>query len=243
MGNNYFQFRQFKIEQDRCAMKVSTDACIQGAWTPVLSRIKTALDIGTGTGLLSLMLAQRNAVVKIDAIEIDPSAAEQAAENIVASPWQERITLIQADVRQYIFAHKYDLIICNPPFFVNSLLSDKRERNIARHNLSLSFQDLFDVIKGSLNPEGYASVLLPSTEHKIWKSLVEANGWAISRELHIIPRIGQAANRVVSLCTDNKAFEFTRQSVVIRNELNEYKPEFTELLSPFYLKFRRYFHS
>jgi tRNA1Val (adenine37-N6)-methyltransferase len=235
MGNNYFQFRQFKIEQDRCAMKVSTDACIQGAWTPVLSFVKTALDIGTGTGLLSLMLAQRNALVKIDAIEIDPSAAEQAAENIAASPWQERITLIQTDVRQYHFDNKYDLIICNPPFFVNSLLSDKRERNLARHNLSLSFQNLFDVIKANLDIQGYASVLLPSTEHKIWKSLVEANGWAIGRELHIIPRLGQSANRVVSLCSPDEANELIQETMVIRDYTDQYTPEFVDLLSPFYL--------
>jgi tRNA1Val (adenine37-N6)-methyltransferase len=236
MGNNYFQFRQFKIEQDRCAMKVSTDACMQGAWTPAPSSIKTALDIGTGTGLLSLMLAQRNAVMKIDAVEIDPSAAEQAAENIAVSPWRDRIALIKADVRKYAFEKKYDLIICNPPFFINSLLSDKAERNLARHNLSLSFEDLLDVIKTNLNEEGYASILLPSAEHKIWKSLVAAKNWQINRELHIIPRAGQAANRVVSLCTHGQTTEITEEVLVIRDHTNHYTQEFRQLLSPFYLK-------
>jgi len=235
MGNNYFQFRQFKIEQDRCAMKVSTDACIQGAWTPTSSAIKTALDIGAGTGLLSLMLAQRNDIVKIDAIEIDQSAAKQATENIATSPWRDRITVVEADVRHHAFAKKYDLIICNPPFFINSLLSDRAARNLARHNLALSYQDLFDVIKANLDQLGYASVLLPSAEHKIWKSLVESNKWRISRELQIIPRVGQAANRVVSLCMADHTSEITEEALVIRDHTDRYTQEFRELLSPFYL--------
>lgn len=236
MGNNYFQFRQFKIEQDRCAMKVSTDACIQGAWTPVSSSTKTALDIGTGTGLLSLMVAQRNSVIKIDALEIDSSAAQQARDNITASPWADRITVVEADVRQYSFAKKYDLIICNPPFFINSLLSDKHERNQARHNLSLSFKELLSVIKLNLHKGGYASVLLPVAEHKIWKSLVEANGWKVNHELHIIPRIGQTANRIISLCNANAAKESMEEELIIRSHDDQYSAEFREMLSPFYLK-------
>jgi len=236
MGNNYFQFRQFKIEQDRCAMKVSTDACIQGAWTPVPSFAKTALDIGTGTGLLSLMLAQRNSLINIDALEIDSSAAQQARENIAASPWADRIAVVEADVRQYSFTKEYDLIICNPPFFINSLLGDKHQRNQARHNLSLSFQDLFRVIKSNLYEEGYASVLLPVAEHKIWRSLVEANGWKVSHELHVIPRMGQAANRIISLCTANAAKELVKEELVIRDLDDRYTAAFREMLSPFYLK-------
>src|ERR1700739_4799939 len=101
MGNSYFQFKQFTIAQDRCAMKVTTDACIQGAWTPLRPGIRRALDVGAGTGLLSLMLAQRNPDIIIDAIEADPAAAAQAAENAASSTWRDRVNIICADARDY----------------------------------------------------------------------------------------------------------------------------------------------
>eukprot|EP01136_Pigoraptor_vietnamica_P012822 Opistho-1_new@53158 len=117
MSNHYFQFKQFTIHQDKCAMKVSTDACIQGAWTPIANDVVHVLDIGTGTGLLSLMLAQRNSNIHIDAIELDADAARQAQENISASPWADRVDVMQGDVTAYQFAKQYDMVICNPPFF------------------------------------------------------------------------------------------------------------------------------
>src|SRR5688500_11779251 len=129
MANQYFQFKQFSIQQDRCAMKVSTDACIQGAWTPIADNVKDVLDIGAGTGLLSLMLAQRNYDIRIDAVELDVEAAQQAKENVASSPWKDRVEVIQADVTQHSFTKLYDMVICNPPFFNNSLLGDTDTRN------------------------------------------------------------------------------------------------------------------
>src|SRR5205085_2984467 len=123
-SNSYFQFKQFRVQQEATAMKVSTDACIQGAWTPIEPFVKNVLDIGTGTGLLSLMVAQRNNHILIDAIELDENAAQQATENIHASPWGDRINIVNGDIRNYTFNRQYDLIICNPPFFQNSLLGD-----------------------------------------------------------------------------------------------------------------------
>src|SRR4051812_43889814 len=111
MSNSWFRFKQFTIEQGNCAMKVTTDACIQGAWTAVLPQVKRVLDIGAGTGLLSLMLAQRVPGIIIDAIEYDAAAAAQARDNAIASPWKESINIIEADVCSYGFTHKYDLII------------------------------------------------------------------------------------------------------------------------------------
>ena len=109
-------------------MKVSTDACIQGAWTPVTDNVKHVLDIGTGTGLLSLMLAQRYSNITIDAIEIDADACGQAKENIAASPWADRIKLTEIDINDYAPAQRYDMIICNPPFFLNTLLGSAPSR-------------------------------------------------------------------------------------------------------------------
>src|SRR5262245_25570320 len=122
MSNTFFQFKQFRIEQDKCAMKVSTDACIQGAWTPIEENVRNVLDIGTGTGLLSLMLAQRKPGIRIEAIEIEEQAYKQAAENVAYSPWAEQIHVIPGDVRNDSLNRKFDLIVCNPPFFQNSLL-------------------------------------------------------------------------------------------------------------------------
>jgi tRNA1Val (adenine37-N6)-methyltransferase len=120
MSNSYFQFKQFIIHQDRCAMKVTTDGCLFGSLSPTLikeERVINVLDIGTGTGLLSLMLAQAKHNAYIDAIEIDKDAFEQACQNVEVSPWGGRIKVFHADARDNEFPHKYDLIISNPPFY------------------------------------------------------------------------------------------------------------------------------
>ncbi|HRO42186.1 MAG TPA: methyltransferase [Flavipsychrobacter sp.] len=236
MSNSYFQFKQFRVDQEHCAMKVSTDACIQGAWTPVSSEIKNILDIGAGTGLLSLMMAQRNKTAHIDAIELDTNSARQAQQNFEQSEWGKRLNIIEADVRQYKFEKKYDLVICNPPFFVNSLLGNNEKRNVAKHTINLLFKDLFHAIVQSLSPTGYASVLLPAMEHKEWSKLLEANNWQIFHELNIVPRVKEKPNRVISLCSSSPTNMELTEDLIIRNSTNEYTPEFTHLLKPFYLK-------
>jgi tRNA1Val (adenine37-N6)-methyltransferase len=216
-------------------MKVSTDACIQGAWTPVTSGVKRVLDIGTGTGLLSLMLAQRNDQALIEAVELDKEAALQAEQNVASSPWSDRITIIHADVKDYTFRHKFDLIICNPPFFNNSLLGKTDERNHARHTLSLSFHELFEVIRNNLSETGYVSILFPMAEHTQWKTIVEKNGWSIYHYLNIQPKPGSAPNRIVSLCAPNTMQLTQSEDLLIRDNAGQYTPEFIHLLRPFYL--------
>ena len=235
MSNSWFQFKQFRVQQDRCAMKVSTDACIQGAWTPVAKGVRNVLDIGTGTGLLSLMLAQRNNDIYIDAIELDETAAMQARENMEASPWRGRIKVFQGDVRIFPFDKQYDMVICNPPFFNNSLLGDSEERNNARHTLSLAYEDLLDVLSKVLMPEGYASILLPYAEHQQWEMLLEKNGWGINRKLLVQPRSGSLPNRVVSICTKDSQQAVT-EGLIIYEGQHEYTAEAKELLKAFYLR-------
>lgn len=235
MSNSYFQFQQFRIEQDRCGMKVSTDACIQGAWTPVHPGIHHVLDAGTGTGLLSLMLAQRNEYIYIDAVELDDNAAQQAKENITASAWRNRIKVLKADVRDYTTPHLYDMIICNPPFFQNSLLGPSEGRNLARHTLSLSYQDLLQSFEKLLQPQGYASVLLPAAEHLQWEDLLQKKGWYISKRLLIVPKDGAAHNRVVSLCSLTESTT-EDENLVIRTKEGDYTEAFKYLLRPYYLQ-------
>ena len=136
MSNSYFNFKQFTVNQDRCAMKVTTDSCLFGTWVAkemqaaTTHNVKTMLDIGAGSGLLSLMVAQKNAVL-IEAVEIDADAAQQARENVAASPWKDKINVVNRDVLQWKPSHSYDFIFSNPPFYENDLKSDKKGKNIA----------------------------------------------------------------------------------------------------------------
>lgn len=235
MGNSYFQFKQFKIEQGSAAMKVSTDACIQGAWTAVLPEDRAVLDIGCGTGLLSLMLAQRQDQIHIDAVELDADTALQAAENVKQSPWNDRINVFQDDIKDFLPEKKYDLIICNPPFFQNSLLGPDELRNQARHNHTLSYQDLFSVIEKHLQPGGRASILLPTAEHTIWETIVKENGWSVYTKLLIYPSVNKTYNRVVSIIGPQQR-DIVVTEFQIRDAANNYSEDFIRLLGPYYLK-------
>ena len=217
-------------------MKVSTDACVQGAWTPVDESVKHVLDIGTGTGLLSLMLAQRNLQIHIDAVELDEDAAQQALQNAALSPWSKRINIIQADARAYVTTQQYDMVICNPPFFNNSLLGDTRSRNTARHTLSLSYTDLLGILSRALTDNGYASILLPVTEHEEWTAILEKNNWYVHRRLLIQPKADSKPNRVVSICSRKECEGVVEEKLIIYSRQSEYTQEATELLKPFYLK-------
>lgn len=234
MSNSYFRFKQFTIHQDRCGMKVSTDACIQAAWAPIQQHVKLVLDIGAGTGLLSLMLAQRNNSILIDAIELDEAAAEQAKENVAASPWAGRINVMQGGVKNYSFTTMYDMVICNPPFFINSLQSEEAQRNNARHDVALRQEDLLEVIDKCTNEEGYAVIMLPPVEHTVWQQLCEKNGWYLVQKLEVQPRAGKEANRIIGVYIRTKA-ALRSETLSIKNADNSYTEAFTELLRPFYL--------
>jgi len=216
-------------------MKVTTDACIQGAWTPVLPHVKHVLDVGAGTGLLSLMLAQRANDIVIDGVEFDKEAAMQAMENVNASPWKESIKIHEIDARNYLAPVKYDLIISNPPFFNDSLLSDKEAKNMARHTLSLSYTDLFKVVAANIAEDGYASIMLPLPEYQKWRALLAQNGWFELSNLFVRHSIAAPVKRVVGLFSRKKVLAIDEQELVIMGDGNKYTNSFVELLSPFYL--------
>jgi tRNA1Val (adenine37-N6)-methyltransferase len=161
MANPYFQFKQFTIHQDQCAMKVCTDACILGAWfADKAPGYAPVLDIGSGTGLLMLMLAQRHKG-PIRGIEIDLDAFHQLKENISQSPWRHLLKVYPGDVRSFSFPDKFDFIISNPPFFENDLPATTAAVNLARHSQELTLTELLEAIDTNLSYKGSFGVLLP----------------------------------------------------------------------------------
>lgn len=234
MSNSWFQFKQFRINQGNCAMKVTTDACIQGAWTPLLPSDVNVLDVGTGTGLLSMMLAQRNSTIIIDAIEIDPAAATQATQNFHESPWHHRIYPLLTDIRQYTPPHPYHLIICNPPFFTHSLLGPTHNRNMARHDVALTSQQLLITAASMLALNGRLSLLLPYTEYLQWRKTAIQFGLYEVECLHIRHRPSAPVKRVVTILTPTPVATPSISELTIQNTKGEYTDHFKELLTDFY---------
>ena len=159
MSNQYFDFKRFRIEQDRCSMKVGTDGVLLGAWFP-MEWGKTVLDVGCGTGLVAIMAAQRGAS-SVTAVEIDPEASEQAFQNAANSEWSDRIFVQCADFAHFTAEIRFDRIVSNPPYFRDSLRCPDQGRNAARHNDSLSYETLVRCSAALLAPDGLLCVVLP----------------------------------------------------------------------------------
>lgn len=217
-------------------MKVTTDACIQGAWTPLPLHAVRTLDIGAGTGLLSLMLAQRdNGAQIIDAVELDEQAAMQAAENAAATPWAKRINVVQGDIMSIDLPYKYDLIVTNPPFFINSLLGPAQDRNTARHTSSLSYLQLLQAAGHYIAPGGYLCVLLPYNEYQHWVRLADGLGWHACRTLYVTHRPEAPVKRVIGLFSREKTVIPMEERLTIKGMDGEYTTAFKHLLAPYYL--------
>jgi tRNA1Val (adenine37-N6)-methyltransferase len=242
MSNSYFQFKQFTIQQDRCAMKVTTDGCLFGAWVSEdvsyrMPDIRTMLDIGTGTGLLSLMLAQKNTELKIDAIEIDEDAAKQAAENVAASPWKEKIEVFHADAKTFSFSKKYDCIISNPPFYTNELKGDRTKKNIAHHDEGLLLPELLSIIKNNLNKDGQFYLLLPYKRNDEIRRLVIENELEITELVFVRQSVSHDFFRILlSGKLKGETLTETRiNEIAIKNEEQQYSTAFMSLLKDYYL--------
>ena len=237
MANTYFQFKQFRVEQDRCAMKVCTDGCILGAYTQAPAATKNILDIGTGTGLLSLMLAQRYPQAQIDAVELEPLAFEQASQNVAQSPWAKNIHLYREAIQGFGPSHSYQLIISNPPFYPEHLRSENQHKNLAHHHEQLSFPELIRAIKRLLALEGLCSILLPPRQAQEFSLLAEKEGLFLQHELLVQERSTLPPQRSIRFYayTHKKSPSFDR--LIIRDEEGKYSSQFQELLHPYYLIF------
>jgi tRNA1Val (adenine37-N6)-methyltransferase len=237
MANDYFKFKQFTVQQGRCAMKVNTDGVLLGAWVNS-SDPQNILDVGTGTGLIALMLAQKF-TGHIDAVEIEPDAYQQAVENVSASSWHHRIQVLNQSFQDYSLAasrQQFDLIVSNPPFFENSLKTPVAERNLARHNDLLSTSDLLTGVDKLLLPEGRFCVILPYIESQLLVVDAALHNLYCVRKTNIRPVSDKKVNRVL--------MEFRRErSKLLENELiirlgeSSYSEEYKRLTSDFYLFF------
>jgi tRNA1Val (adenine37-N6)-methyltransferase len=240
MANSYFQFKQFTIHQDRCAMKVTTDACLFGSLSTTLSGGDEAinvLDIGTGTGLLALMFAQAKQNAFIDAIEIDKDAFNQASENISASPWPDRIKIFNGDAGSFVFQNKYNVIISNPPFYENELKSDNGKKNLAHHDEGLLLPELLGIIKNNLTPEGSFFLLFPFKRNEEIKKIVSEYDLSIRQIIFVRQSSRHNYFRFLvagKLKTDDKV-ETMINEISIKDEQDQYTPAFIDLLKEYYL--------
>ncbi|MDO5664063.1 MAG: methyltransferase [Bacteroidia bacterium] len=236
MANKFFKFKQFTVFHDKCAMKVGTDGVLLGAWTNI-DNCQSILDVGTGSGLIALMAAQRNNFAKITAIEIDTDAAVQARENVENSPFKDRITIFSTSFQDFAssYAEKFDLIVSNPPFFANSLPSADLKRTDARHTGSLTLNELFELSKRLLNNTGVLSLIYPFSERENIISVAEKEKLYLSRETVVYPTVSSSSKRILLEFSVNKPENIFINQLVIETNRHIYSPEFGELTKDFYL--------
>lgn len=231
-----FKFKQFSIHQDRCAMKIGTDGVLLGAWANIDHKPNAILDIGAGTGILSLMLAQRSTAENLEAIEIDEGAYEQCVENFEASPWADRLFCYHAGLDEFLEAleEPYDLIISNPPFYTEAVPSGNAPRDRARQNRSLPFEELLEGASKLLSPEGLFSTVIPFKEEAEFVTLAASFGLFPSSILRV------RGNPLTALKRSLLEFRF-KEDKVMEDELtievkrHTYTKEYIELTKAFYL--------
>lgn len=239
MPNQYFEFKQFKINQKASAMKVGTDGVLLGAWANV-AETQRILDVGTGSGLIAIMLAQRTQKqTLIDAVEIEASAYEQAVENFQNCPWSSRINGFHLSFQGFCksIQCKYDAIVSNPPFFMNGLKAKEMSRTTARHCDSLPFEDLLEASKKILTEIGNLTVILPVEEGTYFESLARINGFYLNRKVLVLPNPGKPAKRFLLEFSLTKRDQEISSLVVENGKRHEYSTEYKELTKDFYLKF------
>lgn len=232
-----FTFKQFSVNQDRCAMKIGTDGVLLGAWTPLINNPYNVLDIGAGTGILSLMLAQRSSAEQIDAIEIDEDAYEQCVENFEASPWGDKLFCFHAGLDEFVDEpeDEYDLIISNPPFYTDNYKSDNSSRDLARFEDALPFEELIEAAALLLSDNGIFSVIIPYKEENRFVTMC--------KELDLFPlKITRVKGTPTSeIKRSLLAFCRMKQAplvdeLIIEISRHNYTSEYIELTKDFYLK-------
>jgi tRNA1Val (adenine37-N6)-methyltransferase len=241
--SSFFRFKQFAICHDKCAMKVNTDGVLLGAWVRVnAAHPQRILDVGTGSGLIAIMLAQRCPLAQIDGVELDESSCQQAAQNAASSPWSERLHMVCADFNFFSQQAnaRYDLIVSNPPYFSQSLRSPDVQRNAVRHNLSLEHIDLVMRSKNLLTSQGRLALVLPYVEGSVLVARAAATvGLYCCRKFNVSTKKGKPPKRLLLEFSTEK-LPCDEQDFFIENEaLNSYTEAYKTMTADFYLGFFR----
>ncbi len=236
MSNKYFEFKKFTIHQDRCAMKVGTDGTLLGAWASAPAQSRYILDIGTGTGLIALMMAQRYPEAQIVGIDIDDAAVAQATENVATSPFTERISILKQDVTTYKPEMQFDAIVSNPPYFVDSLTCPDEQRSIARHAVTLTFEALIKSAYRLLKTEGTFSVVIPTEMRSKLEASARLEGFFISKVCCIKTTPKKPSKRQLMEFTKNPVNELFTCEGILETSPNTRSDWYKELTNDFYIR-------
>jgi tRNA1Val (adenine37-N6)-methyltransferase len=236
--SNVFQFKQFSVDQTSCAMKINTDGVLVGALAEA-NDPKSILDIGTGTGVIALMLAQRFQSVQIDAVEIDISAAQTAGENFANSPFADRLNIFPTDFQSYFKDHpvkKYNVIISNPPFHLNSLESPEAKRSLAKHTGNGFFEELIERAVKHLSDNGSLWLILPLQAAELVEELAKQVGFHLQKEIAVHSFSHSKPHRLI-LSFGFDEISTVISKLVIYEAVNRYSKEYTKLLQPYFIAF------
>jgi len=237
MAEPYFQFKKFRVYHSAGGFKVGTDGVLLGAWAPVKDG-DSVLDIGTGTGIISLMVAQR-AKVSVDMIEINPIAASQAKRNVMCSPFSDMM-VYNEDVADFVNRGKhYDFVVCNPPFFSHSQPSKDVSIRLAKHTVKLTPADLFKHVGKLLKPEGRFAVIFPQTEYDVFFNSAKAEGLFAKEVVNVFPQPDYPLIRLMVCFTKEEDAEPTKTEFLIEKsaERHDYSDEYKELTKDYFLRF------
>ncbi len=230
-----FHFKQFSLSHHHSTMKVGTDAVLLGIWME-LDGVKEVLDVGTGCGILPLLLAARKASVQVDAVELDEASAREASENFRLSPFAGRLQIFHADINNFVpdAGKKYDLVISNPPFFVNDQRPEKKSRQMARHSDTLSYEQLAKAGERLLKQQGRFAVVLPYCESRLFLKAAAEAGLHLHKQMLIFPRPCKEPNRVNLLLGFSVAVPQT-EKFIIRQENGIFTQEYLDMVKNYYL--------
>ena len=237
MSDRPFQFKQFSVAQENCAMKVGTDGVLLGAWVRIPKAAGSVLDIGTGTGLIALQIAQRSDCDTIDALEVEARAFEQAVENFENSPWSDRLFCYHASLVEFHteIEDRYDLIVCNPPFHDATYLSEGSERNLARQRQQMSFESLLDAVGDLLSPGGTCAFVIPCDHESEFLVLARRNGLFPERITRVRGNSSSPLKRSLIQMNRNEG-SVSAEELVVESQRHVYTPEYVSLVRDFYLK-------
>ena len=236
-SSNTFKFKQFTVNQERCAMKIGTDGVLLGAWTSIDNDPFSILDIGAGTGILSLMLAQRSNAQHIEAIEIDDNAYEQCVENFENSPWNDRLFCFHVSLAEFVkdVDSKFDVIVCNPPFYSENFKTSNLSRDLARFQDAMPFELLITAVSRLLSKTGIFSVIIPYKEEAHFIDLALKAGLFLVRMLRVKGHPDSEIKRSLIEFSFQKVPQ-TITVLIIENSRHNYTEDYSNLTKDFYLK-------